>query len=56
MKEIKVIVKKDFLDRHTGKLHKKGEEMKVSTARLREIKNAGDYVEIPASAVKVKEK
>ena len=54
-KEIKVIVKKEFLDRHSGKLHKVGDEIKVSAARLREIKNAGDYIEIPATAVKVKE-
>lgn len=38
---IKVVVEKDFPDRYTGKLHKKGEEMTITYDRLAEIRRSG---------------
>lgn len=46
MKQIKVVVKKEFLDRYTGKTHKPGENLKITDARFMEIKRSGDYVEV----------
>ena len=46
MKNIKVKVKKEFLDRRTGVKHKAGETLTVTAERLREIKRSGDFVEI----------
>lgn len=46
MKNIEVKVKKEFLDRRTGKKRKVGEKFTVTDARLREIKRSGDFVEI----------
>lgn len=42
----KVKVKKEFLDRRTGVMHKEGETLTVTAERLREIKRSGDFVEI----------
>ena len=46
MKTIKVTVKKEFLDRRTGLIHKPGSTLTVTAERLREIKRSGDYVEV----------
>ena len=50
MKKFVVTVKKEFMDRYTGKKHKPGETLKVDEARLREIKRSGDYVTIDKAA------
>ncbi len=42
---MKVRVTNDFIDRHTGDLHKAGEIMEVTKKRLNEIKSAGEFVE-----------
>lgn len=44
MKKIKVVVKKKFLDRHTGIFRKPGDKLTVSEVRFREILRSGDYV------------
>lgn len=54
MKKITVLVKKEFLDRHTGKQRKKGETFTVTDARYREIKRSGDYVEVQKPAAETK--
>lgn len=52
-KMIKVTVKKEFLDRHTGKTRKVGDKLEVTYDRLAEIRRSGnDYVEV----VKAEEK
>ena len=43
---MKVKVKKEFLDRYTGKIRKPGEVLEITDARLREIRRSGDYVEV----------
>lgn len=42
---MKVNVIKEFVDRHTGELHKVGSSFECGENRLREIKEAGKYVE-----------
>lgn len=57
MKDLKVKVKKDFLERYTGIKRKAGEELTITDARYREIQRSGDYVEVikePAAEVKKK--
>ena len=52
-KMIKVEVKKEFLDRYTGKMRKVGEKFDVTYDRLAEIRRSGnDYVAV----VKAEEK
>lgn len=46
MKKINVVVKKRFLDKYAGIYRKPGEKLTVDENRYREIKRAGDYVEI----------
>lgn len=50
MKKFVVIVKKEFMDRYTGKKHKPGDSLKVDEARLHEIKRSGDYVTVDKAA------
>lgn len=46
-KMIKVEVKKEFLDRYTGKMRKVGEKFDVTYERLSEIRRSGnDYVAV----------
>lgn len=52
MKKINVVVKKEFLDRYTGKTHKPGENLEITDARFMEIKRSGDYVEVVKAAEK----
>lgn len=42
---MKVKVLKRFKDKHTGKVHKKGEVMEISKKRFTEIMNVGELVE-----------
>lgn len=46
MKQIKVVVKKRFLDRYTGVFHNPGEVLTISEKRYLEIKNTGNYIEV----------
>ena len=43
---MKVKVIKGFLDRYTGLKRKPGDVFEVTSARLREIRRNGDYVEL----------
>ena len=45
MKNVNVIVKKQFLDRYTGKMRKVNDKFTVREDRYREILRSGDYVE-----------
>lgn len=42
---MKVKVVKEFVDKHTGKLHAVGSEFECDDARYNEIKQAGSFVE-----------
>lgn len=44
MKTIKVVVKKQFRDRHSGVTHKVGDKLTMTEVRYREILRSGDYV------------
>ena len=55
MKNVKVVVKKDFLDRYTGKKRKVGEKLTITESRYREIKRSGDYVEVEKAKEAVNE-
>lgn len=46
MKNVNIIVKKEFLDRYTGRKRKPGEPLTVTDARFREIKRSGDFAEL----------
>lgn len=46
MKNVKVIVKKRFLDRYTGVFHNPGDKLTISEERYREIKRSGDYITV----------
>lgn len=51
---VEVVVKKDFRDRYSGTMHKPGEKLKITDARLREIRRSGDYVEVVKPATEKK--
>lgn len=46
MKDVNVIVKKEFLDRYTGKTRKVNDRFTVREDRYREIMRSGNYVEV----------
>lgn len=50
MKNVVITVKKDFVDKYTGKKHKPGDKLTVTDARFREIKRSGDYAELDKAA------
>ena len=52
MKNVNVIVKKEFLDRYTGKINKVNDKLTVTDARYREILRSGNYVEAVAETKK----
>lgn len=45
MKNVNVVVKKEFLDRYTGKKRKVNDRFTVREDRYREILRSGNYVE-----------
>ena len=53
-KMIKVSVKKEFLDRRTGKTRKVGDTFDVTYDRLTEIRRSGDYVSVVKAEPKEK--
>lgn len=55
MKDLKVIVKKKFLDRYSGVYHNPGDKLTITESRYREIKRSGDFVEVEKSAKAEKE-
>lgn len=44
MKQINVVVKKQFRDRYSGVTHKVGDKLTLTETRYREILRHGDYV------------
>lgn len=56
MKNVNVVVKKEFLDRYTGTKRKVGEKLTITEARYREIKRSGDYVDVVKNEVKKESK
>lgn len=53
---MKVEVKSEFVDRHTGKLHQVGEVFECTEDRLKEIQSVGDFVSVVADPVARKER
>ena len=45
MKNVNVVVKKEFLDRYTGKMNKVNDKLTIREDRYREILRSGNYVE-----------
>lgn len=43
---MKVRVKAEFKDKHTGEIHKIGEELELSAWRINEIIQVGDLIEL----------
>lgn len=41
---MRVLVSASFIDIHTGKLHRVGEELTISKARYAEIRRVGEFV------------
>lgn len=56
MKKLNVIVKKEFLDRYTGKMNKVNDKLTITDARLREIRRSGAYVEVVKAEAKKESK
>ena len=54
MENIKIVVKKEFVDRYTGKKHRRGEKLTITDERLREIRRSGDYVTVEKAEEKPK--
>lgn len=52
MNNINVVVKKDFLDRCTGKMNKAGDKLTIREDRYREILRSGDFVEVAKKEAK----
>lgn len=52
MKDVNVIVKKEFLDRYTGKMNKVNDKLIIREDRYREILRSGDYVEVVKAEAK----
>lgn len=51
--QVRVKVLRTFVDKHTGKLHKKGKEMEVSKERFEEINSTAHGVLVePVTTVK----
>ena len=46
MKDVNVIVRKEFLDRYTGKMRKVNDKFTCREDRYREIMRSGAYVEV----------
>jgi hypothetical protein len=46
MKQLKVIVKKRFLDKYTGVWHNPGEVLTVTDRRYREINRKDNFIEV----------
>lgn len=56
MKNVNVIVKKEFLDRYTGKMRKVNDKFTVREDRYREILRSGAYVEAVKAEAKKESK
>lgn len=52
MKNVNVVVKKEFLDRYTGKMNKVNDKLIIREDRYREILRSGNYVEVVKAETK----
>lgn len=54
--KVKVKVLKNFIDKHTGKVHKEGDFLNIKKDRLEEIKKAEEKLEVKLVEEVVEEK
>lgn len=47
---MKVKVRTEFKDKHTGKLHKAGDELEMNVDRINEVLKVGNFIELVADA------
>ena len=45
---MKVKVRTEFKDKHTGKLHKAGDELEMNVDRINEVLKVGNFIELVA--------
>lgn len=45
---MKVKVRTEFKDKHTGKLHKTGDEVEMTVDRINEVLKVGNFIELVA--------
>lgn len=51
---MKVKVRTEFKDKHTGKLHKAGDELEMNVDRINEVLKVGNFIELVADAAEPK--
>lgn len=51
---MKVKVRTEFKDKHTGKLHKAGDELEMNIDRINEVLKVGNFIELVAEPKKSK--
>lgn len=51
---MKVKVRTEFKDKHTGKLHKAGDELEMNVDRINEVLKVGNFIELVADAAEQK--
>lgn len=49
---MKVKVRTEFKDKHTGKLHKAGDELEMNVDRINEVLKVGNFIELVAEPKK----
>ena len=49
---MKVKVRTEFKDKHTGKLHKAGDELEMTLDRINEVLKVGSFIELVAESKK----
>lgn len=45
---MKIRVRTEFKDKHTGKLHKAGDELEMNIDRINEVLKVGNFIELVA--------
>lgn len=53
---MKVKVRTEFKDKHTGKLHKAGDELEMNVDRINEVLKVGNFIELVADVEPKKSK
>ena len=52
---MKVKVRTEFKDKHTGKLHKAGDELEMTLDRINEVLKVGSFIELAAESKKAEQ-
>lgn len=52
---MKVKVRTEFKDKHTGKLHKAGDELEMTLDRINEVLKVGSFIELVAEPKKAEQ-